>query len=71
MVCFGLLAVQGTLKSLLRHHGAKASTLQRSAFFTVQLSQPSRSRVFGKAVTCASPVLPLGLGPRVHLQFPR
>src|SRR5574341_1277020 len=33
-----LLAVQGTLKSLLQHHSPKASTLQRSAFFTVQLS---------------------------------
>ena len=31
-----LLAVQGTLKSLLQHHGSKASILQRSAFFTVQ-----------------------------------
>ena len=35
-----LLAVQGTLKSLLQHHRSKASILQRSAFFTVQLSQP-------------------------------
>ena len=33
-----LLAVQGTLKSLLQHHCSKASILQRSAFFTVQLS---------------------------------
>ena len=33
-----LLAVQGTLKSLLQHHSSKASILQRSAFFTVQLS---------------------------------
>ena len=32
-----LLAVQGTLKSLLQHHSSKASILQRSAFFTVQL----------------------------------
>ena len=32
------LAVQGTLKSLLQHHSSKASILQRSAFFTVQLS---------------------------------
>ena len=32
------LAVQGTLKSLLRHHSSKASILQHSAFFTVQLS---------------------------------
>ena len=35
-----LLAVQGTLKSLLQHHSSKASTLRRSAFFTVQLSCP-------------------------------
>uniref|UniRef100_A0AC11DMS2 Uncharacterized protein n=1 Tax=Ovis aries TaxID=9940 RepID=A0AC11DMS2_SHEEP len=35
-----LLAVQGTLKSLLQHHNSKASILQRSAFFTVQLSHP-------------------------------
>ena len=35
-----LLAVQGTLKSLLQHHTSKASILQRSAFFTVQLSHP-------------------------------
>ena len=33
-----LLAVQGTLKSLLQHHSSKASIFQRSAFFTVQLS---------------------------------
>ena len=35
-----LPAVQGTLKSLLQHHGSKASILRRSAFFTVQLSHP-------------------------------
>ena len=35
-----LLAVQGTLKSLLQHHSSKASILQCSAFFTVQLSYP-------------------------------
>jgi len=35
-----LLAVQGTLKSLLQHHSSKASILQRSAFFIVQLSRP-------------------------------
>ena len=35
-----LLAVQGTLKSLLQHHSPKASILRRSAFFTVQLSHP-------------------------------
>ena len=36
----GLLAVQGTLKSLLQHHSSKASILRRSAFVTVQLSHP-------------------------------
>ena len=35
-----LLAVQGTLRSLLQHHSSKASILQRSAFFTVRLSHP-------------------------------
>ena len=35
-----LLAVQGTLKSILQHHNSKASILRRSAFFTVQLSHP-------------------------------
>src|SRR5574337_1034039 len=35
-----LLAVQGTLKSLLQHHSSKTSILSRSAFFTVQLSHP-------------------------------
>ena len=36
----GLLAVQGTLKSLLKHHTSKASILWRSAFFMVQLLHP-------------------------------
>ena len=40
MVWLDLLAVQGTLKSLLQHHSSKASILRRSAFFTVQLSHP-------------------------------
>ena len=40
MVWLDLLAVQGTLKSLLQHHSSKASILQCSAFFTVQLSHP-------------------------------
>ena len=38
--CLDLLAVQGTLKSLLQHHSSKASILQCSAFFIVQLSHP-------------------------------
>ena len=44
-----LLAVQGTLKSLLQHNSSKASILQRSAFFTVQLSHPYMTT--GKTIT--------------------
>ena len=44
-----LLAVQGTLKSLLQHHSSKASILQHSAFFTVQLSHPDMTT--GKTIT--------------------
>ena len=40
MDCLDLLAVQGILKSILQHYSSKASILQRSAFFTVQLSHP-------------------------------
>ena len=40
MDCLELLAVQGTLKSLLQHQSSKASILRCSAFFTVQLSHP-------------------------------
>ena len=40
MDCLDLLEVQGTLKSLLQHHGSKGSILQCSAFFIVQLSHP-------------------------------
>ena len=43
-----LLAVQGTLKSLLQHHSSKASVLQRLAFFIVQLSHPYMTT--GKAI---------------------
>ena len=44
-----LLAVQGTLKSLLQHHSSKASILQRSAFVIVQLSHPYMTT--GKTIT--------------------
>ena len=44
-----LLAVQGTLKSLLQHHSPKASILQHSAFFIVQLSHPHMTT--GKTIT--------------------
>ena len=40
MDCFDIFAVQGTLKSLLQHHSSKASILQCSALFMVQLSHP-------------------------------
>ena len=43
IVWFDLLAVQGTLKSLLQHHSSKASILQRSAFFMVQFSHPYKT----------------------------
>ena len=43
-----LLAVQGTLKSLLQHHSSKASILQHSAFLIVQLSHPYTTS--GKAI---------------------
>ena len=56
-----LLAVQGTLKSLLQHHSSKASMFQHSAFFTVQLSHPymtgktialARWTFVGKVMSC-------------------
>ena len=46
-----LLAVQGTLKSLLQHHSSKASILQHSDFFMVQLSHPYMTA--GKTVAVA------------------
>ena len=49
MNCLDLLAVQGTLKSLLQHHSSKASILQCSALFTVQLSHPYMTT--GKTLT--------------------
>ena len=57
-----LLAVQGTLKSLLQHHSSKASVLRCSAFFTVQLSHPYMST--GKTIaltrrTFVGKVMPL------------
>ena len=47
-----LLAVQGTLKSLLQHHSSKASIFQHSAFFTVQLSHPYMTS--GRTITLTS-----------------
>ena len=46
-----LLVVQGTLKSLPQHHSSKASILQRSAFFTVQLAHPYMSTAKTIALT--------------------
>ena len=46
-----LLEVQGTLKNLLQHHSSKASILQRSTFFIVQLSHPYMTA--GKAIALA------------------
>ena len=43
-----LLTIQGTLKTLLQHHSSKASVLQHSAFFIVQLSHPYMTT--GKAI---------------------
>ena len=48
-----LLAVQGTLKSLLQHHSSKASILQHSAFFIVQLSYPYMTT--GKTIALTRP----------------
>ena len=48
---FDLLAVQGTLRSLLQHHSSKASVLRCSAFFTVQLSHPYITTVKTIALT--------------------
>ena len=49
-----LLAVQGTLKSLLQHHSSKASILPRSAFFIVQLSHPYMTTGKTIALTAAA-----------------
>ena len=49
---FNLLAIQGTLKSLLQHHSSKASILRCSAFFTVQLSHPYMTT--GKTIALTS-----------------
>ena len=50
-----LLAVQGTLKSLLQHHSSKASILRCSAFFTVQLSHPYMTT--GKTIALTRQIL--------------
>ena len=66
-----LLAVQGTLKSLLQHHSSKASILWRLAFFIVQLSHPfvtTGKGVFGCSMSTLSRVMfPVGPGPGIQL----
>ena len=71
-----LLAVQGTLKSLLRHHSSKASILRHSAFFTVQLSHPymttgktialTRRTSVGKVMSLLLNMLSWHLVPSLH-----
>ena len=51
-----LLAVQGTLKSLLQHHSSKASILRCSSFFTVQFSHPYSSKVAQSCPTLCYPM---------------
>ena len=73
-----LLAVQGTLKSLLQHHSSKASILRRSAFFTVQLSHPymisgktialTRRTFVGKVMSHQLPIKSDALGVRPRYQ---
>ena len=57
-----LFAVQGTLKSLFQHHSSKASTLQCSAFFTVQLSHPYMTTGKTIALTRESQMVTFCLG---------
>ena len=74
-----LLAVQGTLKSLLQHHSSKASILQCSAFFLVQLSHPymttgkiiglSRQTFIGKVMYLLFNMLSIAFLPRATLNF--
>ena len=49
---FVLLAIQGTLKSLLQHHNSKASTLRHSEFFMVPLSHPYKCCFLGQMLIC-------------------
>ena len=61
-----LLAVQGTLKSLLQHHSSKASIFQRSAFFTVQLSHSYMTT--GKTIPLTRRTF---IGKVISLEFPK
>ena len=57
---FDLLAVQGTLKSLLQHHNLKASILQHSAFFTIQLSPLHNLSLYMRQIDVLPQDCPLG-----------
>ena len=61
-----LLAVHGTLKSLLQHHSSKASIVRRSAFFTVQLSHPYM--ITGKTIALTKHCLHTHANQK-HIQF--
>ena len=65
---FDLLAVQGTLKSLLQHHSSKASILWCSAFFMVQLSHPYMTT--GKTITLTRWTLPTKVSLVKAMVFP-
>ena len=60
-----LLAVKGTLKSLLQHHSSKASILQHSAFFIIQLSHPymTSGKTVGQniGISASASVLPINI----------
>ena len=62
-----LLAVQGTLKSLLQHHSSKASILQHSVFFMVQLSHPYMTT--GKAIVLTRRQINIFVGKVMSLLF--
>ena len=62
-----LLAVQGTLKSLFQHHSSKASILQHSAFFTVQLSHPYMTT--GKTIALSRRGAGVFRCPQIHYCF--
>ena len=83
MDCLALLAVQGTLKSLLQHHSSTASILQCSAFFIVQLSHPhmttgktialtaAAAKLLHSCPTLCNPMNHRTPGLPVHHQLPR
>ena len=69
MDCLDLLAVQGTLKSLLQHHSSNASNLRHSAFFTVQLSHPYMRSVAQSCLILCDPMNCSTPGFPVHQQL--